>query len=1075
MRHGTMALVLAVVWAAVLGAPAGAKAAVSAPDTLSGPAAAAVGDEVSFNASGAHCSEAGHSVVYQFDWGDGSEPSAWLAEEEPAPHTYGSAGLYQVTATACCQVDQELSEPSSPVEIEVFEPADESLSAPAQSSWSAAYWVALEFSIDPPMRPEGPSYGAAGLSYAYTAWGAVADCGDAPEYQFDWGDGTTSGWCDGQASHAFASGGTYDICARARCPVHGITSAYSTPLQVVMDDAEVITPPSAPTGPADPRAGVPLCFLASGAVSSRGHPLEYQFHWGDGSPDSEWFAAGDPTHVFEAPGTYTVKARARCQLHPEIISSWSPGLTCEVRILETISPPDFPSGPDCATVDEAVAFSVGGAISDLGHELQYQLDWGDGTQSPWGGTSASHAYSAPGSYAVRARARCYVHDYIISHWSGPHELVVGALPPEKITVPYFPDGPSSGAGGETLEFSTGGAASNLGHPVEYQFDWGDATSYSPWSASATAQHAYAAPGTFLIRARARCSMDADAVSAWSGAKAVLISGGTYPVTWSKAGQGSVKREPEKEAYEQGEVITLTATAAQGWRFHHWEGDAAGWANPLQLVVTGPMHVIAIFGQGTYLLRVECAGPGSVQVCPQKLAYAAGDWVQLVACPGEGCAFSGWSGDLAGTQNPILLTMNSDMALVAGFAPMECTLEVAVYPEGGGTVSIDPDKDTYDWGETVELSAAPAAGYEFHHWGGDILSTASPVSVTINGHTKVKAIFAATTAEHFPRPEPQQAWVDLTGGISICGLPAAPGDEIAVLDPDGTLCGQFTIVDPEGGYGLIRVWGDDPATLEDEGASPGDPLTFLLWDSLQQVEVPLEAVLTGSPDPVVWTTQGDLLPVELATVCQEAIPLTTGWNLISFRTNRCYFGSAQPPAVPLLEGTLPVAASISEALASIDGQCQAVRSFDAAGAHSYDSNLPAVINDLCYLAPGYGYWIKVSQPCTLILAGGRVLPSAPATLGPSWNLVGCWANEVCYVGQPPGVPFATPPAPAMVQVAEVQDLMPGIIGTYDVMRSFDGAGAHTYDPTLPAFLSDLPYVGPGYGYWLKMRQAAELSY
>lgn len=53
-----------------------------------------------------------------------------------------------------------------------------------------------------------------------------------------------------------------------------------------------------------------------------------------------------------------------------------------------------------------------------------------------------------------------------------------------------------------------------------------------------------------------------------------------------------------------------------------------------------------------------------------------------------------------------------------------------------------------------------------------------------------------------------------------------GDSMTVFDPDGVLCGQQTIT-RDGQYGFLHVYGDDPATLPDEGARGGDPLTFKL--------------------------------------------------------------------------------------------------------------------------------------------------------------------------------------------------------------------------------------------------------
>ncbi len=48
--------------------------------------------------------------------------------------------------------------------------------------------------------------------------------------------------------------------------------------------------------------------------------------------------------------------------------------------------------------------------------------------------------------------------------------------------------------------------------------------------------------------------------------------------------------------------------------------------------------------------------------------------------------------------------------------------------------------------------------------------------------------------------------------------------ITAYDPDGVLCGRFVVHTP-GQYGYLHVYGDDPTTPEDEGATDGDTLRF----------------------------------------------------------------------------------------------------------------------------------------------------------------------------------------------------------------------------------------------------------
>ena len=93
--------------------------------------------------------------------------------------------------------------------------------------------------------------------------------------------------------------------------------------------------------------------------------------------------------------------------------------------------------------------------------------------------------------------------------------------PHTVSTPSTPTGPSSGEVGQSLTFSTGGASCSWGHPVEYRFDWNDGT-YSSWSSSSTASKVWSSPGTYEVRAQARCASDHSVVSGWSSAKTVVI-------------------------------------------------------------------------------------------------------------------------------------------------------------------------------------------------------------------------------------------------------------------------------------------------------------------------------------------------------------------------------------------------------------------------------------------------------------------------------------------------------------------------------------------------------------------------
>jgi len=111
--------------------------------------------------------------------------------------------------------------------------------------------------------------------------------------------------------------------------------------------------------------------------------------------------------------------------------------------------------------------------------------------------------------------------------------------------------------GTTYNFSTNGSSSSLGsgHPVEYQFSWGDGT-YSSWGSSSRGSysqyHVWTGATTYQVKARARCKVHTDCGSNWSNALSIsvqakpfihvtspnggenLVVGTTHTITWDSS-------------------------------------------------------------------------------------------------------------------------------------------------------------------------------------------------------------------------------------------------------------------------------------------------------------------------------------------------------------------------------------------------------------------------------------------------------------------------------------------------------------------------------------------------------------
>lgn len=76
----------------------------------------------------------------------------------------------------------------------------------------------------------------------------------------------------------------------------------------------------------------------------------------------------------------------------------------------------------------------------------------------------------------------------------------------------------------------------------------------------------------------------------------LLNGGgrNYRLNVITRGRGTVNISPEESSYEKNTEVTLTASAAEGWIFDGWSGDASGKQNPLTVSMNSMKTVTASF-------------------------------------------------------------------------------------------------------------------------------------------------------------------------------------------------------------------------------------------------------------------------------------------------------------------------------------------------------------------------------------------------------------------------------------------------------------------------------------------------
>ena len=91
----------------------------------------------------------------------------------------------------------------------------------------------------------------------------------------------------------------------------------------------------------------------------------------------------------------------------------------------------------------------------------------------------------------------------------------------------------------------------------------------------------------------------------------VIGGYTLDTSVNPTGSGSITLSPSGGIYEDGTVVTITATPNSGFVFNHWEGDLSGSSSSVQITMDSNKTVTAVFNDSnTPSLSVSINKPES---------------------------------------------------------------------------------------------------------------------------------------------------------------------------------------------------------------------------------------------------------------------------------------------------------------------------------------------------------------------------------------------------------------------------------------------------------------------------------
>jgi len=463
------------------------------PAIPSGTVAGFTGESYPYTSAGAaHPLHTADGLQYEYDWGAGAS-GMW--GEGTQSHSWGSPFSGQIRVRSRCALHTTVVSPwSVPLSV-----------------WIQNEAVTLPF----PATPDGPTDCILGQPHTYIGL-AASNAGHSLQYQFDWGDGSPlPAWGPAAQQHVWNAPPTvyYPVRFRARCAAHtNVLSSWSNQLAVDSVLPEAITTPPAPDGPRSILVGQSHLYSVGGVASTLGHPLEYEYDWGDGG--TGFRDAAEQPYFWKEPGNHDVRVRARCAAHTSRVSAWSPPTTVCVDHV-AITDPDRPGGETNCVSGNAYGYLTQTIITPadtlLIYKTGYEYDWGDGPSGSWDAPDQSHTWTTgtPTVKSIRVRAQLIVEgrkDPILSGWSPPLTI---SLDRERISRPFRISGETNCVIGRTYAY-TFAAESNAGHPLEYLFRWPGIA--GTWGAGSR-NRVFTETGLFYLYVRARCAIHSGLESA----------------------------------------------------------------------------------------------------------------------------------------------------------------------------------------------------------------------------------------------------------------------------------------------------------------------------------------------------------------------------------------------------------------------------------------------------------------------------------------------------------------------------------------------------------------------------------
>jgi len=269
-----------------------------------------------------------------------------------------------------------------------------------------------------------------------------------------------------------------------------------------------------------------------------------------------------------------------------------------------------------------------------------------------------------------------------------------------------------------------------------------------WSAGVTDNPLIIDPVTSNIQYVATSSMDTFTVTL---SKDSHISGIRYSLNGAPSQQYSV---PLTVNY--GDDLEIKAIVETGYYFVQWAPGVTD--NPLTIsdiesditysARSNAESISVTLGMDSHISGIEYSlngGPSQEYTTSFYVDYDTG--IEITAYLDTGYYFTGWSGTVVSTDNPLSLNVVTDLDITASSSVYsfnvtlggDSNVSYISYSLNGGQSQHYIAPFDVDYGSSIKITATIDEGYHFKQWTGSFTSTQNPLTITVTDDIDIKAI------------------------------------------------------------------------------------------------------------------------------------------------------------------------------------------------------------------------------------------------------------------------------------------------------------------------------------------------